>query len=104
MVLYVQKYDIVPGKTDEFIEWAKAAIPQILSAPGIVELRSYRPAVSDCQIATTYEFADMASWAEWQASATMQQLLTEVRTFTTNFRTELWGPSPVVPAPLRPGQ
>ncbi len=74
MVLYVQKYDVMPGKGEEFIEWAKAAIPQILSVPGIVELRSYRPQVGDSQIATTYEFADMASWAEWQSDETMQRL------------------------------
>ncbi len=30
MVLYLQKYDVVPGKTDEFIEWAKTAIPRIM--------------------------------------------------------------------------
>lgn len=103
MVLYIQKYDIMPGKTEEFIEWAKGAIPKILSAPGIVEMRSYRPAASDSQIATTYEFADMASWAEWQSSEAMQQLNLEVRTYVVSFRTELWGPSPVVPEPLRPG-
>ena len=103
MVLYVQKYDIMPGKTEEFIEWAKGAIPQILSVPGIVELRSYRPQASDCQIATTYEFADMAAWAEWQSSETMQQLLVDIRKYAVSVRAELWGPSPVVPKPLRPG-
>ncbi len=104
MVLYLQKYDVVHGMTDEFIAWAKTAIPRILSAPGIVEFRSYRPAVSDSQIANTFEFADMASWAEWQNSEAVQQLLLEIRTYTVNFSSELWGPSPVVPAPLRPGQ
>ena len=104
MVLYLQKYDVVPGKTDEFIEWAKTAIPRIMSVPGLVEFRSYRPAVSDRQIANTYEFADMTAWAEFLNSETVQQVLNEVRTYTVNFSSELWGPSPVVPEPLRPGQ
>ena len=104
MVLYVQKYDIVPGMNDEFIEWAKGAIPQILSVPGIVEMRSYRPQAGNSHIATTYEFEDMSSWAVWQASETMQRLLQEGRTFMVNSTAELWGPSPVVPEPLRPGK
>jgi heme-degrading monooxygenase HmoA len=104
MVLYIQKYDVVHGMMDEFIEWAKTAIPRILSVPGLVEFRSYRPAVSDSQIANTYEFADLASWAAFQEDEISQQLLQEIRTYTVNFSAELWGPSPVVPAPLRPGQ
>ncbi len=103
MVINLLKYDIVPGKTDEFIEWAKGAIPQLLSVPGLVELRSYRPAVGDSQIATTYEFADMTAWAKFQENETVQRLTMEIRTYTVNFRTELWGPSPVVPDPIRPG-
>ena len=104
MVLFLQKYDIIPGMTDKFNEWAKTAIPRILSAPGLVEFRSYRPQVSDKEVATTYEFADMAAWAEWHGSETIQQLLVEVRAYTVNFSTELWGPSPMVPEPIRPGQ
>jgi antibiotic biosynthesis monooxygenase (ABM) superfamily enzyme len=103
MVLYVQKYDIDPAKAADYIDWAKSAIPRILSVPGVVEFRGYRPAAGDSQIAVTYEFADMVSWAEWQASETIQQVLVEARTYMINFSTELWGPSPVVPDPIRPG-
>jgi heme-degrading monooxygenase HmoA len=78
MVLYVQKYDIDPAKAADYIDWAKSAIPRILSVPGVVEFRGYRPAAGDSQIAVTYEFADMVSWAEWQASETIQQVLVEV--------------------------
>ena len=104
MVLYVQKYDIEPGKGEAYLEWAKQAIPQILAVPGLVEFRGYRPQTGSSQIAVTYEFKDMAAWAEWQSSETMQRLLQEIRAFTTNLTAELWGPSPVVPEPIRPGQ
>jgi len=103
MVLYVQRYEILPGKTEEFIEWAKAAIPQILAVPGLVEMRSYRTQAGNSQVVTTYEFADMAAWAAWQYSETMQQMLVESRASMMNVSAELWGPSPVVPEPLRPG-
>ena len=104
MVLYVQKYDIHPGKITAYNEWAKQAIPQVLAIPGLVEFRGYRPTTGTSQIAATYEFADMAAWATWQADETMQRLLQEQRAFITNWTAELWGPSPVVPDPIRPGQ
>ncbi len=103
MVLYVTKYDIMPDKGEAYLEWAKQVIPQILAMTGLVEFRAYRPQAGTSQIAVTYEFRDMASWTEWQSSETMQRLLQEIRNFITNSSAELWGPSPVVPEPIRPG-
>ncbi len=51
-----------------------------------------------------YEFADMATWAAWQSNKESQKVLTELHTLALNVTTELWGPSPVVPAPIRPGK
>jgi len=34
----------------------------------------------------------------------MQKVLSELRTFALNVTSEVWGPSPVVPAPVRPGK
>jgi hypothetical protein len=53
---------------------------------------------------TTYEFADMAAWAAWQRDEDMQKVLTELRTLALDLNIEVWGPSPVVPAPIRPGK
>jgi hypothetical protein len=39
MVLFVQKYDVHPDKTQAYNEWAKTAVPRILAAPGVVEFR-----------------------------------------------------------------
>jgi hypothetical protein len=52
----------------------------------------------------TYEFADMAAWAAWFSNETVQEVIREVYTLALNVNSELWGPSPVVPAPIRPGQ
>jgi len=51
----------------------------------------------------TFEFADMAAWAAWHTHEDAQKVLDELRTLTLNVTTELWGPSPVVPEPIRPG-
>ena len=103
MVLYVQRFDILPGKGEAYLERAKTAVPQLMAVPGIVEFRAYRPQAGVSQIAATYEFEDMASWAAWQSSETMQTMLQEFRQYVSNASAELWGPSPVVPEPLRPG-
>ncbi len=102
MVLYVTKYDIHPDKTENFMEWTKSAISRLLAAPGLVEFRAYRPVAGAPQIVTTCEFADMTTWATWQAHQDVQDVLWELHTLAVNVSTELWGPSPVIPEPIRP--
>ncbi|MFC1639858.1 antibiotic biosynthesis monooxygenase family protein [Gemmatimonadota bacterium] len=103
MVLYVHKFDVHAGMGKAYAEWVQQVMPQILSGPGLVEFRAYRPQAGNSQIAVTYEFADMASWAAWQSDETMQRLFQESREFITNVTAEVWGPSPVVPEAIRPG-
>lgn len=103
MVLYVQQYDVNPDKAEAFTQWAtESAIPRILKIPGLNEFRSYRPVAGSHQIAVTYEFADMAALAAWLSHADYQKMLAEFRTFVGRATAEVWGPSPVVPEPLRP--
>lgn len=102
MVLYVFKYDIHPDKGDVYTQFVRRAIPVLLNAPGVVELRAYRPAAGAPQVVATWEFADMAAWAGWQSNADVQKTVAELLPLTLNLTNELWGPSPVVPAPLRP--
>ena len=104
MVLYVRKYDIRPENAEDFAEWAESARGRMFAVPGIIELRVYRPATGKHQVAVTYEFADMNAWATWQSNEDIQKLREEARTYITNVSTELWGPSPIIPEPIRPGQ
>ena len=104
MILYVVKWDIHPDKVDAYKEWAKSAIPRELSVPGVVEFRAYRPVTGSSQVVATYEFANMTTWATWQEHEDIQNIFEEGRLFTTNVNIELWGPSPVVPEPIRPGK
>ena len=103
MVLLIQKYDVRPEKAEAYMKWAtESAIPSILAVPGLVEFRGYRPFTGSHQIAATYEFTDMAACAAWLAHESYQKITQEFRQFTTNVHVEIWGPSPVVSAPLRP--
>jgi quinol monooxygenase YgiN len=101
MVLYIMKWDVHPDKADAYLKWTESAIKRVV-IPGVVEFRGYRPASGTSQIVVTYEFADMAAWAAWQAKEDVQKVLAELHTLALNVTKELWGPSPVVPAPIRP--
>jgi antibiotic biosynthesis monooxygenase (ABM) superfamily enzyme len=104
MVLYVRKWDIHPDKTEAYLKWTESAIKRSLAVPGVVEFRAYRGGPGASQVIVTWEFADWAAWAAWTGSEEMQKLLTELHTLAVNVTSELWGPSPVVPAPIRPGK
>jgi len=103
MVLYVMKWDIHPDKVEAYLKWSQSAIQRTLAVPGVVEFRAYRGVTGAPQVVVTYEFADLAAWAAYYAHEDIQKVLDELRTLTLNVTTELWGPSPVVPRPIRPG-
>lgn len=104
MVLQITKYDIHPDKLDAYLKWTESAIKRTLAVPGVVEFRAYRSATGSSQIITTYEFADMAAWAAWNSHQDNQKVMTELHTLALNISLEVWGPSPVVPKPIRPGK
>ena len=103
MVLYVTQWNVLPDKVEAYTEWAGSAIQRVLAVSGVVEFRGYRPATGASQVVVTYEFTDLATWASWYAHEDVQKVFDELRTFVTNVKLELWGPSPIVPKPIRPG-
>ena len=102
MVLYVIKYDIHPDKTEEFQKWTESAIQRILAVPGVTEFRAYRTSVGSNQVVCTFEFADMAAWAAWADNEDVKKVNQENFALALNMESELWGPSEVVPKPIRP--
>jgi len=101
MVLYVCKWDILPGKTKEYTEWSQTAMKRQFSIPGIKEFRAYRSVTGSHQAVVTYEFADFSSWATWVENETVQEVNQELRDYTLNIEFDLLGPSPIVPKPIR---
>lgn len=105
MVLYIMRWDIVPDKMEAYLKWSEGAIRRTVAAPGVIEFRAYRTAASPPgQVVVTYEFKDMVAWAEWYSQEDVRKVRDELSTLTTNWTAELWGPSPVVPEPIRPGK
>jgi antibiotic biosynthesis monooxygenase (ABM) superfamily enzyme len=104
MVLYITKYDIHPDKAEAYLQWTEGAIKRTLSVPGVAEFRAYRSVTGSSQLVTTYEFADLATLAAWLSNEVNQKVKAELYTLAHNVNIEVWGPSPVVPAPIRPGK
>jgi quinol monooxygenase YgiN len=104
MVLHVNKYDMHPDKMDAYLKWTEGAIKRTLAVPGLVEFRAYRTVAGSSQLVITYEFADLAAWAVYNSNPEVQKLQIELRALALNVTSEVWGPSPVVPAPIRPGK
>ena len=102
MVLQVMTYDVHPDKVEAYTKWTEGGIKRTLAGPGVVEFRAYRAQTGPSQVVTTYEFADLAAWAAWSSDEDVQRVLSELRTLALNIDIEVWGPSPIVPQPIRP--
>lgn len=104
MVLQVMKWDIHPDKTEAYFKWTESAIKRTLAVPGVIEFRAYRPVTGASQVVSTYEFADMEAWAAWQNDENIKNVMDELHTLALNINIEAWGPSKIVPEPIRPGK
>lgn len=103
MVTLVMKWDILPDKAKEYADWARSSVQKQLSVPGLKEFRAYRPVTGTHQVVVTYEFDSFAAYENWRNSEELQKANEEWFLFTTNRYIEFWGPSPVIPEPIRPG-
>ena len=94
----------ITDRAEAYPDWAQSAVSRLLAVPGVVEFRAYRPATGCHQVAATYEFTDMQAWASWRHHEDTQKVFNEGNAYMTNMSLELWGPSPIVPEPIRPSQ
>jgi heme-degrading monooxygenase HmoA len=99
------RYDLLPRIDPQAYEaWAKNAVGTVLQAPGCVEFRAARNMMGSPLVQSTTVWKTMADWGNFAESAEWQAISAEARDqFVTNLSIEVWGPSPVMPEPLRPG-
>jgi len=98
-------YDLLPSINPQaYADFAKKAIGLTLQAPGLVEFRAHRNILGSPKVRLTTVWQTLGDWANFSQSAAWQAIEAELLTFTTNASTEIWGPSPVVPEPLRPSR
>lgn len=95
MIAYVLKYDILPGKTDDYARWAPGALERLSSRPGVAEARIFGTIAGPTNTVLIFGFADMAAFAAWHEDREVQGVFYEARSLVGALQTELWGPSPV---------
>ena len=105
MIEVSKTYDLVPGVDQQaYLEFSKRALAVMLKAPGIVEIRAYRSLLGSPHVRLTLLWQTLADWAKFAESPERHILDSELFKFATHVRLEIWGPSPAVPEPLRPGK
>jgi hypothetical protein len=103
MVEIVQTFDFLPNANlQAYAEFAKRSIGTVLQAPGFVEFRANRNALGSPQVRATWVWEKKADWEAFGESAAGMKMEDEFRTYVTNYHVEIWGPSLLVPEPIRP--
>src|SRR5687768_3296836 len=106
MALLVHTWDMPADKRgkEEYRLVGQEAIPIVLQQPGVREFRAYRsPTHSSPQVMVHIEFESDALLQHFLQSYVHGELVHDLmRAGIQNFRTEVWGTSPVAPEALRP--
>ena len=98
-------YDVLPGvDLKSYGAWAKRTAEAMARQPGVMEFRASRNVLGTPQVRTSVMWKSLAEWAKFAESDDWRSTQAELRGFATNIREELWGPSPVMPEPLRPAK
>jgi heme-degrading monooxygenase HmoA len=98
-------HDILPGADkNAYAESVKNWKATFMKAPGLIEFRGNRNLLGSPQVRATTVWQSLSDWAKFAGGKDYAAIEAQHRTLRTNFRVEIWGLSPVVPKPLRPGQ
>jgi heme-degrading monooxygenase HmoA len=105
MIEIAMHFELLPGKDQNaYAELAKAVVAMALEAPGVIEVRGNRNMLGAPQVRFTTVWRSLVDWARFNESTEWQEAWAEMNPYLTNLTLEIWGPSPIVPGPLRPGE
>lgn len=96
-------YDFLPSIDEKaYAKLARSATKMMLAAPGFIEFRAHRNLVGSPTVRRSSVWESLAHWAMLTQEPEFQKITAEFRTYVTNLEVQLWGPSPLVPEPIRP--
>jgi len=97
-------YDLLPNIDQKaYVQLLKKAIVPILQQPGIVEIRAHRDVSGSPSVLIIFVWETVAYWKAFEMKKEWKELKNEVnKSFASNMKMKLWGPSPIAPTPLRP--
>jgi hypothetical protein len=97
-------YEVLPGVDEQgYFEWLKKAIIPALKSQGMIEIRAQRSMRESRRVLVVGLWEKPADWTHFSQSEGWNLLISTLQsTFAQNVRIEVWGPSPLIPTPLRP--
>jgi heme-degrading monooxygenase HmoA len=103
MIESTMTYDLLPSvNMKTYQEWAKKAVGIVAKQPGMLEFHVNRNVLGSPKVRTTTVFRSLEDWAKFAESDAWHSMEAEMHGFATNMKLEVWGPSPVLPEPVRP--
>jgi hypothetical protein len=105
MIEVNKTYDLLPGiDLQAYLEFSRKALATMAKTPGLVEIRASRSLLGAPHVRLTVMWQALADWAKFAESPERFRIDSELLKFATNEAVELWGPSPVLPEPIHPGE
>jgi hypothetical protein len=105
MIEKCMTYDLLPNvDMKAYQEWAKKVVGTMVKQPGMLEFRGNRNVLGSPLARTTAVWRSLEDWAKFAEGAEWRAIDAELRGFATNIKFEIWGPSPLLPEPVRPAK
>lgn len=101
-VLFMVRYNIPNQKVPEYLEWIQKTIPKLLAVPGLVEFSAYRAGAATRYVLLIFKIESEEAFSKFWEYLQKTRLMDELYANAVDVVTELWGPSPFIPEPLRP--
>jgi hypothetical protein len=97
-------YDLLPNiDHDAYFQLFRKAVVPILQQPGIVEIRAKRSLSGPPHVLIVIGWETVADWNRFEFTKEWTTLIEELKkSYVINMKSQLWGPSPIAPEPLRP--
>lgn len=96
-------YDFHPNIDEKaYAKVAKKATAMMLQAEGFVEFHAHRNLTGSPHVRRTSIWKSLKHWAALAQQPEFQDVTAEFRKYVTNLQVTLWGPSPLLPEPIKP--
>ena len=106
MIEVVLTYDLVPNiNQDAYLQFLRKAIVLIFHQKGIQEIRAKRSLAGSPQVMIVLSWESVADWNKFESTKDWTILIEEMKkTFVLDMKSQVWGPSPIAPEPLKPSK
>ncbi|MDA3859687.1 MAG: hypothetical protein PF445_00530 [Melioribacteraceae bacterium] len=96
-------YDFLPNIDENaYAKLARRATRMMVEADGFIEFHANRNMLGSPNVRRTSVWKSFTDYATLIQNPEFQKINEVFRTYVTNLDIVIWGPSPLIPAPIRP--